>query len=165
MRTLADHLTRYARYHQDGRNLAAHFVGTPLIALAVAMLLSRPAWEVYGLALTPALVVGLLAMLFYVRLDRRFALAMAVQWGLCLWAGHWMAMQDTGTWLKTAVGLWVVGWTVQLIGHLFESRKPAFMDQLLGVLVGPLFLTAKVAFALGLRTDMYADIRLRLALR
>ena len=54
MKTLTDHLTQYAAYHQDQRNVATHFVGIPLIVLAVTILLARPAWMVGGLAITPA---------------------------------------------------------------------------------------------------------------
>jgi uncharacterized membrane protein YGL010W len=35
MRSLSDHLSNYAAYHQDGRNIATHFVGIPAIVLAV----------------------------------------------------------------------------------------------------------------------------------
>ena len=34
MKTLTDHLTQYAAYHQDSRNVATHFVGIPMIVLA-----------------------------------------------------------------------------------------------------------------------------------
>jgi uncharacterized membrane protein YGL010W len=39
---------------------------------------------------------------------------------------------------------------IQFIGHAFEGRKPAFVDDLVGLLIGPLFLVAETAFALGL---------------
>ncbi|KAB0279091.1 Mpo1-like protein, partial [Klebsiella pneumoniae] len=55
MRTLSDHLSNYAAYHQDGRNIATHFVGIPAIVLAVAVLLSRPVLaDLSGVAVTPA---------------------------------------------------------------------------------------------------------------
>ena len=55
MRTLSDHLSNYAAYHQDGRNIATHFVGIPAIVLAVAILLSRHVFaELAGVAVTPA---------------------------------------------------------------------------------------------------------------
>ena len=42
MKTLVDHLAQYAAYHRDRRNIASHFIGIPMIVLAVAVLLSRP---------------------------------------------------------------------------------------------------------------------------
>ena len=56
----------------------------------------------------------------------------------------------------------MVGWAIQFLGHYWEGRKPAFVDDLVGLLVGPLFLTAEVAFALHLRTDVQAEMERRL---
>ena len=58
MKTLVEHLSQYAEYHRDRRNIATHFVGIPLIVLAVAELLSRPGLEVAGLWLSPAALVA-----------------------------------------------------------------------------------------------------------
>ena len=41
MKNLVDHLSQYAAYHRDPRNIASHFIGIPLIFVAVAVLLSR----------------------------------------------------------------------------------------------------------------------------
>ena len=41
MRTLSQHLIHYAHYHRDPRNIHTHFVGIPLIVLAVASLLAQ----------------------------------------------------------------------------------------------------------------------------
>jgi len=162
MKTLTDHLTQYAAYHQDPRNVATHFVGIPMIVLAVTILLSRPAWDVGGLPLTPALLVSVLSALFYLRLDLRFGIAMTLQLALSLWASQWFAAQSTAEWLGWGVGLFVVGWAIQFLGHYWEGRKPAFVDDLVGLLVGPLFLTAEVAFALRLRSDVQAEMERRL---
>ena len=40
MKTLTDHLAQYAAYHRDRRNIATHFIGIPLIVVAVAVLFS-----------------------------------------------------------------------------------------------------------------------------
>ena len=45
MLTLTQHLSQYAAYHRDRRNIATHFVGIPLIVFAVIVLLSRPAFH------------------------------------------------------------------------------------------------------------------------
>ena len=38
MKPLTRHLVNYAHYHRDPRNIHTHFVGIPLIVLAVASL-------------------------------------------------------------------------------------------------------------------------------
>ncbi len=154
MKTLVDHLAQYAAYHRDQRNILSHFIGIPLIVLAVAVLLSRPGSEVFGLWLSPALLVALAAGTFYVRLDRRFGLVMALVLALSLWAGAGLAPQSTPVWLSSGIGLFVIGWVIQFVGHYYEGRKPAFVDDVMGLVIGPLFVAAEAAFLLGLRKDV-----------
>ena len=45
-------------------------------------------------------------------------------------------------------------------GHYYEGRKPAFVDDLVGLIVGPLFVVAEWAFALGLRKEVQAAVDL-----
>ena len=154
MKTLVEHLSQYAEYHRDRRNIATHFVGIPLIVLAVAELLSRPGLEVAGLWLSPAALVAAAAAIFYLRLDLRYGLLMSVLLLLSLWFGAALAVQSTTLWLSVGVALFVVGWIIQFDGHYYEGRKPAFVDDLMGLLVGPLFVAAELGFLLGLRKDI-----------
>lgn len=162
MKSLTDHLTQYAAYHQDSRNVATHFVGIPMIVLAVTILLSRPQWQVGALLLSPAVLVALASSWFYARLDARFGIVMAMLLAASLAASQWFAAQSTGVWLGWGIGLFVVGWAFQFVGHYFEGKKPAFVDDLIGLLVGPLFLVAEVAFYVNMRTDVRDEIRRRL---
>ncbi|MVW74037.1 Mpo1 family 2-hydroxy fatty acid dioxygenase [Pseudomonas xionganensis] len=154
MKTLIDHLAQYAAYHRDRRNIASHFIGIPMIVLAVTVLLARPAVEVAGLWLSPATLVALAAALFYLRLDLRFGLLMSALLGLCLWAAANLASQPTGLWLGSGIGLFVLGWVIQFVGHYYEGRKPAFVDDVMGLVIGPLFVVAEAAFLLGMRREV-----------
>ncbi|AOJ01166.1 MULTISPECIES: Mpo1 family 2-hydroxy fatty acid dioxygenase [Burkholderia] len=162
MKTLVDQLAQYAAYHRDARNIATHLVGIPMIVVAVTVLLSRPAFGVWGaFALTPAALVALAAAIFYLRLDLRFGVAMAVLLALSLWAGRALAAQTTALWLAAGLGLFLVGWVIQFVGHYFEGRKPAFVDDLIGLIVGPLFVVAEVAFFAGLRGEVRDEVERR----
>lgn len=138
MKTLVDHLSQYANYHRDPRNIATHFVGIPMIVLAVTILLSRPGWEIAGMWLSPALLAAAASVWFYLRLDLRFGLVMGLLLGLCLWVGEALAVQSTTLWLGAGLGAFVVGWIIQFIGHYYEGRKPAFVDDVSGLIIGPL---------------------------
>ncbi|QZP21495.1 DUF962 domain-containing protein [Pseudomonas sp. DR208] len=161
MKSLIDHLSQYAAYHRDPRNIASHFVGIPLIVVAVAVLLSRPEWAVAGLWISPAVIVALLAAWFYLRLELALGLLMTVLMGLSVWAGHVLAAQSTLVWLSSGIGLFVVGWVIQFVGHYYEGKKPAFVDDVSGLIVGPLFVVAELAFLLGLRHDLKQQIEER----
>jgi uncharacterized membrane protein YGL010W len=158
MKTLEQHLTQYAAYHRDSRNILTHFVGIPLIVLAVVILLSRPSTTLWGLPVSPAVAAVFVAIVYYVLLDRRLGIVMALFLECCVWVGMLLAAQSTGVWLGFGVGLFVLGWVIQFLGHYFEGRKPAFVDDLMGLIIGPLFVAAELAFLMGLRKPLLAQI-------
>ena len=161
MKTLTDQLANYASYHRDRRNIATHFVGIPLIVLGIVVLLSRPTFDMAGLPLSPAVVVTGLALAYYFALDRFFAGVMTALFALALWLGAWSASLPTPTWSAIGVGAFVVGWVIQFIGHVYEGRKPAFFDDVVGLLIGPLFVVAEAMFLLGWLGSLRSDIEQR----
>jgi uncharacterized membrane protein YGL010W len=162
MQTLADHLARYATYHRDRRNIATHLLGVPIIVLAVVLLLSRPTLAtVLQTPITPALLASLATVAWYVSLDRSLGVLMAVVLAAMLAVAAPLAAASTGVWLGWGLGLFVVGWVVQFLGHWFEGRKPAFTDDLRSLLVGPLFVAAELLFLMGLRRELQAQVERR----
>ena len=161
MKNLTDQLTQYAYYHQDARNINSHFVGVPMIVMAVVTLLSRPVIAVDGLPLSVALIAAVLTTMFYLRLDLRFGVVLGVVLALMLSGGQWLAAQTTALWLSVGLGLFVVGWVIQLVGHYYEGKKPAFVDDMVGLLIGPLFVTAELGFLLQMRLELKAEIHRR----
>lgn len=162
MKTLTDQLTQYAYYHQDARNINTHFVGVPMIVMAVVTLMSRPVVAMGGLSLSLAMIAAILATIFYLRLDLRFGVVLGVVLALMQSGGQWLAAQSTALWLSAGVGLFVVGWIIQFVGHYYEGKKPAFVDDLVGLLIGPLFVTAELGFLLQMRLELKAEIHNRL---
>ena len=47
-----------------------------------------------------------------------------------------------------------------VVGHWWEGRKPAFVDDLVGLLVGPMFVVAEWLFAAGWDRPLAAEIEL-----
>ncbi len=154
MKSLLDHLSTYAEYHRDRRNIATHFVGIPMIVVAIEGLLARSSLPVGPISVSPALLVTVGVVAFYVALDRRYGLAMAGLLGVALAVGSRLAALPTASWLGGSIGLFVVGWVAQFLGHYFEGKKPAFADDLVGLAIGPLFVTAEAGFMLGLREEV-----------
>lgn len=143
-------LVQYARYHRDPRNIATHYVGIPLIVFAIGVLLARLQFTLLGLPVGADLLAFALAALWYLRQSRSpLVLANIAAMGVLLALAHPLGQAPWATWLGTGLGTFVVGWVLQFIGHFWEGRKPAFVDDLRGLLVGPLFVLAEAWFALG----------------
>lgn len=161
MKSFVEQLATYAEYHRDSRNILTHLVGVPVIVFAVIVLLSRPVFDLAGYAVTPAMACCLAASLYYLRLNLVFATLMAVLMATGIYYAMDIAAASTLLWLSTGVGLFVLGWIVQFIGHYFEGKKPAFVDDLMGLLIGPLFVLAELLFLLGLYPSLKQDIERR----
>ncbi len=155
MKTLADHLIQYAHYHRDQRNIYTHFVGIPLIVIALFSLLS---FEISaGITATHLLLAG--SLLFYFYLSLSMGLVMLGFSASCYaLALQLVALDSSAAWLGWSVAVFVVGWVLQFIGHYFEGKKPAFVDDLVGLLIGPLFVMAELLFLLGFAKSLQQQI-------
>lgn len=160
MTALAKSLAAYRDYHRDHRNVLTHALGIPMIVLAITTLLARPEFMVplLGVAASPAIIAAALAGVWYLRLDFGTGLLMAVLLALFLSLGKAIAAISTEAWLGGGIGLFVVGWIFQLVGHRYEGRKPAFIDDVRSLLVGPLFVVVEGLFALGLMKGLRAQV-------
>ena len=155
-------MVQYAAYHRDKRNIATHFVGIPLIVFSIGILLARPAFDVGGIPLTPVWVIWAVATVWYLTLGNlTLGIAVSVVNGVLIWFAAPLAAGSVASWLAWGVGTFVAGWVIQFIGHYYEGKKPAFVDDLLGLLTGPMFVTAEAMFALGWGKDLLAQIEQR----
>ncbi len=50
--------------------------------------------------------------------------------------------------------LFVVGWALQFLGHHYEGKRPALIDNLFQGFIGPMFLMAEVMVVNGYRRDL-----------
>jgi len=162
-RTTLDLLSQYAAYHRDRRNIVTHFVGVPMIVFGVAVLLARLHLSVTGLELTGAWIAFCLTGAWY--LSRRgpvsLGLAVTAATGVLIALAHAVADGSVFSWLSWGVGAFAIGWVIQFVGHYYEGRKPAFVDDIVGLLVGPLFVTAEALFSMGWNKPMLAEIERR----
>lgn len=144
----------YAAYHRDPRNKATHFVGVPLIMLAILVPLSWLRLEAAGFELTAAVLLAAAVLGYYFVLDLPLALVMLVVIGGLIWLAEALAALGPGPGWAWAGVLFAGGWALQLAGHAFEGRRPALADNLFQIFVAPIFLAAEAAFGLGWRRDL-----------
>jgi len=91
------------------------------------------------------------------------AIATAVFTALLLVAAEWIAGRGAIAGWVAFAALFVVGWIIQLVGHAFEGRKPALVDNLFQILIAPIFLCAELFFALGYKPALHARVQDRAA--
>ncbi len=160
MRTLEQQITQYAAYHRDRRNIATHFFGVPIIVFSVIMALVK-----FDLGpVNVALIALLAASAYYVMLDRVLGFTMAVSLFFAYLVAVYIAsrpVMSVGVSLGFAALLFVVGWIIQFVGHKYEGVKPAFMDDVMGLAIGPLFVLTEAFFHFGLKPDLQKYVEAR----
>ena len=162
MRNATELLAQYAQYHRDRRNILSHFVGVPMIVFGAGVLLARPAIAAAGFVLTPAWLVLVLAVAWYLtRGSAALGVAVSAVVGVLVWLAHQVSGGSVPVWLAWGVGFFAVGWLIQFVGHWYEGRKPAFVDDIVGLLVGPMFVVAEAMFLLGWNRPLATEIERR----
>jgi uncharacterized membrane protein YGL010W len=162
LRPATDLLVQYAQYHRDRRNLATHFLGIPLIVFALGVLLARATLHAGDTPLSAAWAVWGVATLWYMtRGHLLLGAAVSLFNGLLIALAHPLATGSALAWLSWGVGCFLLGWLLQFLGHYYEGRKPAFVDDVANLLVGPMFIVAEWLFAQGWCRDLAAVIELR----
>ena len=56
----------------------------------------------------------------------------------------------SGMLLALAIGVFVVAWIAQFIGHNIEGRRPAFLTDLVYLMIGPAWIAVKILRKLGI---------------
>jgi uncharacterized membrane protein YGL010W len=157
-----DLMTKYAAYHRDRRNIATHFVGIPLIVFAVGVLLARPQTSFAGWPVAPATTLWAVSALWYLtRGNLVLGAAVSLANLVLILAAQPLGQLQTAAWLAWGLGTFVVGWVIQFVGHYYEGKKPAFVDDIRGLLVGPMFVAGEALFALGWGKALLAEIEAR----
>ncbi|HEV6967507.1 MULTISPECIES: DUF962 domain-containing protein [Roseateles] len=161
-RPALDLMAQYAAYHRDRRNIATHFIGIPLIVFAISVLLSRAEFTLGDTPMNAAIVVWAVTALWYLtRGNLMLGAATAIVNGVLTAMAMTAAQGSMTSWLLIGVGAFVVGWIFQFVGHYYEGRKPAFVDDLVGLLVGPMFVVGEAMFTLGWGRRLLEEIERR----
>ena len=161
MKPLEEQMAFYAAYHQDVRNKATHFIGVPVIILALFIPLAWLRVDIGGVAITAAMVIAAALIVYYLVLDVPLGIVMLGVFVLLGWIGERIAaLGAVQGWAWFAV-LFVGGWILQLVGHVYEGRRPALADNLFQIFVAPVFLAAEVFFALGYKRALHDGVQRR----
>lgn len=125
-------LGRYGESHRHPLNETIHVVCIPAIVFSLLGLL----WAIHPFV--ALLTVGA-ALAYYFTLSRPFALGMGAMAALMLAV---LSLIPGGMVLPGSIGVFVLAWVGQFIGHHIEGKKPSFFEDLRFLLIGPLFVLA-----------------------
>lgn len=160
MKTVEEQLSNYKSVHFNKTNIKSHFIGIPLIVWAITVLLSVNTFTVMlaeqPVTYTPAIILFTITLLYYFAIHIKLALGMLIYIALNIYLAELIADHEYAVWI--AIITFILGWVIQFIGHIYEKAKPAFLDDIMGLVIGPLFLMAELYFALGIEKQLESDI-------
>ena len=153
MRTMQDWLDSYSNDHQNPTNQLFHwFCVPPIVWSVIALLWTIPVPATLFRPGTVAVTVMVLAFYWYWKHSHRLAIALLIAFallGLITNLLYYRLGAASLCWL--AIGVFVVAWIGQFIGHQFEGRRPSFLTDLSYLLIGPAWLMAKLLRKLGFK--------------
>jgi len=153
-------LTGYAAAHRHPVNIAIHLVGIPLIMLGVFIALSRVEVQVndFSFDLAQLAVVGL--FLFYLTLDRVFALVFLLAAFPVAMLAAWIGEAPLAAYGSVAAAAFFGGYIAQFIGHAIEKSAPViFRHPIQANLAAPFFTVVEVFKLLGLREALFLRVQ------
>ncbi|MCC4595693.1 DUF962 domain-containing protein [Xanthomonas campestris pv. phormiicola] len=139
----------FASYSDDHRNVAnqrIHVLAVPAILWSVVALLwcipVRGSWFQSGLWAALGMFA---AWMFYNRLSRPLGYGMLATFFFCGCLCRLLeARLGLHGLLWLAIGVFVVAWIAQFVGHKLEGHKPSFLTDLVYLLIGPAWVLAKL---------------------
>lgn len=135
-------LAEYSDSHRHPVNKRLHWLCVPPIVITVFGFLR--ALPVGNDLVNAATVAGLLTLIYYALLSWRLMLGLVPVTAAVLLlvdASH----AALGPWhLPLMVGIFVLAWIGQFVGHRVEGKKPSFFKDVQFLMIGPLWLLADV---------------------
>ncbi len=128
----------YGAYHRDRRNLISHEIGIPLIVLGIIALLRLVTVAGPNFNLNLAALAVVATSVYYLTLGREVRTAA----GIAIVSMIVLYLVAAYVWWPFAIGAFVAGWIFQFVGHAYEGKSPAFLTNLLHLLVGPLWVAS-----------------------
>lgn len=154
-KTADEWFAEYGICHQNPSNKLLHWVCIPLIMLSLLALV----WSIPVPAAIAEAIPGfnwcwlfvILSSLYYWRLSVPLAIGMLLTMAVMLGVIFGYEQLGLGRLRIAALVVFVLAWIGQFVGHKIEGAKPAFIDDLKFLLIGPLWLLGFVYRKIGIR--------------
>lgn len=154
MRSLDQFLDTYALSHRNPTNQLIHYICVPAIfvcTLALGWLINLQLLGVQGPAgywiNASSVSMALILPCFYARLGLRALAAMVLISAASIVIIVAIDYSPAPLW-AVASGVFIIAWVAQFVGHHIEGAKPNFFEDLLFLLIGPLFVLEELGVPL-----------------
>lgn len=154
MRTAQQWLQEYGASHQHPTNKLLHWLCVPPIVLTVVGLLwALPVPSAFHAAspwLNWATIAIAATVLYYASLSYALAIGAAVALVALALIVSWLDSLATPLW-AICLGIFIIAWIGQFIGHAIEGKQPSFFKDLQFLLIGPMWLLSFIYRKVGSR--------------
>ncbi len=162
---LMDMLTGYAAAHQHPFNIWVHMIGIPTIMLGVLIPLTWVNFDVGGVTVNLAHGVMLGFFVFYMTLDRIFAIVFLIFALLIAELARRIGTLPIAVSGMVAVFAFVGGYVAQFLGHAVEKSMPVLVKHPIQAnLAAPFFTVVELFKVLGLRDDLFNAVQKKIAI-
>lgn len=157
---LMEMLTGYAASHQHPFNIFVHMIGIPTIMLGVLIPLTWMGTEIGGVTVNLAHLAMIGFFLFYLTLDRLFAIVFLVFALLITQLAGYIGALPLGTSGTIAAVAFFGGYAAQFIGHAVEKSMPVLIKHPVQAnLAAPFFTVVEMFKILGLRDSLFHEVQ------
>ena len=142
MRTFNQWMDEYGVSHRNPTNQKIHKICVPLIMLTViGFFWAIPRPQVFDSIpfLNWATLFVASCLIFYFTLSIKMFIGMLIQTVAMSYICH--RISETGYLIPFCVSVFILSWIGQFWGHKIEGKKPSFLQDLVFLLIGPLWVT------------------------
>ena len=163
---LMEMLTGYAASHQHPFNIFVHMIGIPTIMLGVLIPLTWAGVEIGGISINLAHLAMVGFFLFYLTLDRVFAVVFLIFAMLVAQLAGYIGALPLATSGTIAAVAFFGGYAAQFIGHAVENTMPVLIKHPVQAnLAAPFFTVVEVFKILGLRDGLFHEVQAQIEQR
>lgn len=154
MKAIQTWLDQYGESHKNKTNKLIHWICVPSIFFSILALLSLieipilQQWLAVEIS-NFATVFIFLGLLFYLRLSFAMFIGVALFTMLCY--NGILILDQLGYKFEIALGIFIIAWIGQFVGHKIEGKKPSFFEDLKFLLIGPAWLISFIYQKLGIK--------------
>ena len=161
-----DMLTGYAAAHQHPFNIFVHMIGIPTIMLGALIPLTWASVEIGVVEINLAHVAMLGFFVFYMTLDRMFAVVFLVVAILIAELAGVIGEKPLATSGMIAVLAFSGGYIAQFIGHAVEKSMPVLVKHPIQAnLAAPFFTVVEMFKIVGLRDELFHEVQSQITQR